>query len=161
VTWTVQLQCTCTIPIDGRDVTNTWQGQKPSRKQCRYFEDCQSIVGFVPAFEYPEYPPSRSASDDAQAHAPVSNFTDSRLAICSKIDLDSLQAALSSMQLSLGRDAVAASSNSERKVTFNLAAAVDRQKVFYYQVSLPHYRDPHFLETSVERHASMRYTVSQ
>ncbi|XP_076116695.1 uncharacterized protein LOC143084171 [Mytilus galloprovincialis] len=37
-------------------------------------------------------------------------------------------------------------------LTYDLEAAVSRQKVFYYQVSLPHYTDNKFLESSLVRY---------
>ena len=40
----------------------------------------------------------------------------------------------------------------ESKITYNIIEAVSRQKSFYYQVSLPHYRDTKFLQTSLERY---------
>ena len=42
--------------------------------------------------------------------------------------------------------------NFKSKITYNLLAAVARQKVFYYQVSLPHYRDERFLAQAVLRY---------
>lgn len=41
---------------------------------------------------------------------------------------------------------------SASKITYNLAAAITRQKVFYYQVSLPHYKDERFLNQAVLRY---------
>ena len=38
------------------------------------------------------------------------------------------------------------------KIQYNLEAACSRQFKFYYQVSLPHYRDDLFLEEAVERY---------
>lgn len=43
------------------------------------------------------------------------------------------------------------------KLLYNLEAAIDRQKVFYYQVSLPHYRDKHFLKQAVARYQKFLY----
>ena len=40
----------------------------------------------------------------------------------------------------------------ESKITYNIIEAASRQKAFYYHVSLPHYRDTKFLETSLERY---------
>jgi hypothetical protein len=37
------------------------------------------------------------------------------------------------------------------KLTYDIAAAASRQSVFYYQVSLPHYRDPVFIDAAVRR----------
>ncbi|XP_059177584.1 uncharacterized protein LOC131956954 [Physella acuta] len=37
-------------------------------------------------------------------------------------------------------------------LTYNLASAVARQRVFYYQVSLPHYRDDKFLQNALLRY---------
>ena len=38
------------------------------------------------------------------------------------------------------------------RCSYDIEAAVARQKVFYYQVSLPHYRDNKFLDTAVHRY---------
>ena len=40
----------------------------------------------------------------------------------------------------------------ESKITYNIIEAASRQRVFYYQVSLPHYRDIKFLDASLERY---------
>ena len=38
------------------------------------------------------------------------------------------------------------------KISYNLEAAAGRQSAFYYQVSLPHYRDMRFLKKALERY---------
>jgi hypothetical protein len=38
------------------------------------------------------------------------------------------------------------------KLTYDIAAAASRQSVFYYQVSLPHYRDPVFIRAAIQRY---------
>ena len=40
----------------------------------------------------------------------------------------------------------------ESSFDYDIAAGVQRQKVFFYQVSLPHYRSTSFLKTSVQRY---------
>ena len=40
----------------------------------------------------------------------------------------------------------------ESKCNYNLREAVGRQRMFYYQVSLPHYRDDKFLTEAVKRY---------
>ena len=40
----------------------------------------------------------------------------------------------------------------ESRISYNLAAAVLRQRDFFYNVSLPHFRDTGFLEKAVERY---------
>lgn len=37
-------------------------------------------------------------------------------------------------------------------INYDLETAILRQKMFYYQVSLPHYRDPGFLREAVTRY---------
>jgi hypothetical protein len=37
-------------------------------------------------------------------------------------------------------------------LTYDIAAAASRQSVFYYQVSLPHYRDPVFIRAAIQRY---------
>jgi hypothetical protein len=37
------------------------------------------------------------------------------------------------------------------KLAYDIAAAASRQSVFYYQVSLPHYRDPVFISAAIKR----------
>jgi hypothetical protein len=41
------------------------------------------------------------------------------------------------------------------KLAYNIAAAAMRQSVFYYQVSLPHYRDPEFISAAIHRFAHL------
>ena len=36
--------------------------------------------------------------------------------------------------------------------SYDIVAASERQKVFFYQVSLPHYRDPEFLKSAIHRY---------
>lgn len=44
---------------------------------------------------------------------------------------------------------------------YNLADAVSRQKVFFYQVSLPHFRDDNFLKTGYERYQKYLFLKRQ
>ena len=43
-------------------------------------------------------------------------------------------------------------SNIPSKLGYNLEEAAARQKVFYYQVSLPHYQDDQFIENGIQRY---------
>ena len=47
------------------------------------------------------------------------------------------------------------------KCSYDIEAAVARQKVFYYQVSLPHYRDNKFLDTAVRRYKKFLFLKRQ
>ena len=47
--------------------------------------------------------------------------------------------------------------STQRKIYYDVAAAVSRQKVFFYQVSLPHYEDHHFLQSGVIRYKKYLY----
>ncbi|XP_045164314.2 uncharacterized protein LOC123528567 [Mercenaria mercenaria] len=38
------------------------------------------------------------------------------------------------------------------KISYDIIAAAERQRIFYYQVSLPHYQDRRFLERALERY---------
>ena len=40
----------------------------------------------------------------------------------------------------------------DTKITYNIIEAASRQKAFYYQVSLPHHRDPKYLEVGLLRY---------
>ena len=39
----------------------------------------------------------------------------------------------------------------EQKSEYNLVASAERQREFYYNVSLPHYKDDDFLKNAIER----------
>lgn len=43
------------------------------------------------------------------------------------------------------------------RLTYDIAAAISRQRVFYYQVSLPHYQDRKFIEKAVIRYQKFLY----
>jgi hypothetical protein len=43
------------------------------------------------------------------------------------------------------------------KLTYDIAAAASRQSVFYYQVSLPHYRDPVFIRAAIKRYVAITW----
>ncbi|XP_060576085.1 uncharacterized protein LOC132733458 [Ruditapes philippinarum] len=47
------------------------------------------------------------------------------------------------------------------KITYDIVAAAQRQTVFYYQVSLPHYRDKKFLQNSLQRYERFLYLKTQ
>ena len=47
------------------------------------------------------------------------------------------------------------------RCSYDIKAAVSRQKVFYYQVSLPHYRDNKFLGTAVRRYKKFLFLKQQ
>ena len=47
--------------------------------------------------------------------------------------------------------------NFESRFEYDIASAVQRQKLFYYQVSLPHYRDQKFLEKGLRRYKMYLY----
>ena len=44
-------------------------------------------------------------------------------------------------------------------LSYDIAAAAQRQAVFFYQVSLPHYQDPQFLKTALERCAATLLSI--
>jgi hypothetical protein len=47
--------------------------------------------------------------------------------------------------------------NSESKIHYDLRSAIFRQKLFYYQVSLPHYQDRGFLKAALVRYKKYLY----
>lgn len=47
--------------------------------------------------------------------------------------------------------------NFKSKCSYNLEGAISRQRMFCYQVSLPHYRDPLFLQQSLTRYKKYLY----
>ena len=49
----------------------------------------------------------------------------------------------------------------QSKIDYNIEEAASRQKSFYYQVSLPHYRDTKFLEASVVRYKKFIHLKQQ
>ena len=50
--------------------------------------------------------------------------------------------------------------NFESEFEYDIASAVQRQKFFYYQVSLPHHRDQKFLERGLKRYKMYLYLKS-
>ena len=111
----------------------------------RYFADWQATAGSAPDFVYP----------DSDAGAPACGSESApRLAV----DLSSRAAALQGMVESL-REALplppAPHNQAEHlppsQLSYNVAEAGGRQSAFFYQVSLPHYRDPTFIATAVSR----------
>jgi hypothetical protein len=52
---------------------------------------------------------------------------------------------------------VSSQSQPPQLITYDLLAATQRQAKFYYNVSLPHYRDERFLESSVRRYRKFLY----
>ena len=49
----------------------------------------------------------------------------------------------------------------ETKITYNIIDAASRQKAFYYQVSLPHHRDPKYLDVGILRYKKFLYLKQQ
>ena len=47
------------------------------------------------------------------------------------------------------------------KITYNITDAATRQKVFYYQVSLPHYKDKKYLDAGMIRYKKFLYLKKQ
>ncbi|XP_023932117.1 uncharacterized protein LOC106156973 [Lingula anatina] len=58
-------------------------------------------------------------------------------------------------------DDISPSYDYQTKCSYNLEAAIERQSVFYYQVSLPHYRSWTFLEKAVQRYKMFLYLKQQ
>ena len=78
------------------------------------------------------------------------------------VPLDTVDGACAAMLASLA--AVNADWATEAAVpasalSYDIAAAAQRQAAFFYQVSLPHYQDTQFLKTALERYAATRLSV--
>lgn len=121
----------------------------PSR--CRYFSDWQRLAGSVPDFVFPDPPSQQPASPGS---FPL------------HVDLSSKAAALAGMRLSLANSLPAADTRGDTsgagpigsvpaaaasQLEYDVASAALRQRVFFYQVSLPHYRDKVFIQGAVKR----------
>lgn len=116
---------------------------------CRYAEACSATAGTAPDFIYPHTAPTAAAPD-------------ARL----RVTLASRAAAITSMRqsiiacLSPQRSPNAPKANGAPPTlpplqhADELAAAVKQHKDFFYQVSLPHYRDPAFIDGAVARCAT-------
>ena len=52
-------------------------------------------------------------------------------------------------------------SNFQSKITYNIIEAASRQKAFYYQVSLPHYKDTKFLDGGMIRYKKFLFLKQQ
>eukprot|EP00892_Ulva_mutabilis_P001219 jgi/Ulvmu1/11098/UM070_0013.1 len=109
----------------------------------RYFADWETTGDSVPAFTYPDTTP--------QTHArPTTKHL--------HVDLSSREAAQQSMwaslqaELSLPTGPYTPAALPPSQLSHDLAAAAARQSTFFYQVSLPHYRDTAFLTAAVARY---------
>ena len=118
----------------------------------RYFGDWQRRSATVPDFKFPRLPKRGSSPDDppeALNHRPDL-----------EVDLSCKRTALEGMWRSLGEalplpsptyKANAAVALPASKLSYDVVAAALRQKDFFYQVSLPHYRLGAFRRRAVQR----------
>lgn len=114
---------------------------------CSYAAACGVPVESAPDFMYPDPVPTPAATTDPQL----------------RLSLTSRTAAITSMRQSIlawigTLPSPRGSAGSNRGSTLppllhaeEVAAATERHKWFYYQVSLPHYRDPSFQDAAVGR----------
>jgi hypothetical protein len=122
----------------------------------RYLDDCEKVIGVVPAFEFPC---TQTTGEGAYASCAMAS---TQHPVWTKVDYTNKDNAIASMLQSLRGCVLSLMTNSmdtqkaiaalpASALGHDLAQAVERQAGFYYQVSLPHYRDTKFLNTAVNR----------
>lgn len=116
--------------------------------------DCRKVNGRVPAFNFfkpaseTHFSSGEAAWDKVNPSLPFHiNYDTVETAVIDM--LDSLSSVLKFSPTASPEDILPTLPASS--LTYNLEAAAQRQKSFYYQVSLPHYRDPQFIESAVNR----------
>ena len=122
-----------------RQATHAHNHQQCLGNACRYAAACGVPPGSAPEFAYPNTQPPAAAADPSM-----------------RITLTSRTAAITSMRQSILKWAAARPAGKGPSMPplqhgEELAAAVARHRDFYYQVSLPHYRDPAFIDAAVGR----------
>ena len=107
-----------------------------------YEKDCNSLVGAVVEHKLLSENDRRAGTERARKlweerypHEPFEVNLDTNIA-CSNSEAVNCNGVVSSTS----------------RISYDLSAAVSRQKVFFYQVSLPHYRDLTFLKSAVARY---------
>lgn len=119
----------------------------------RYFEDWQRLAGCVPDVVFPE-------TENQGNHLLLTSKTTSNVGLGTAIDLSNKAAALATMQRSLdGVQSAKDHSDAKAKVSYDVVAAAQRQRIFFYQVSLPHYRNQEFRQMAVDRYATSHHQV--
>lgn len=131
--------------------------QRAHEQMCysRYFVDCRNLVGKAPAFDF--FRPS----SDTHCSAGEAAWAKMYPSLPFHVNFDSVKGAVADMLESLSSvlGLTPAEANPQQILpalptsclTYDLEAAVQRQKSFYYQVSLPHYRDAQFIENAIDR----------
>ena len=118
---------------------------------CRYFADCARLIGEVPQHKVLDV----RSGGGWQASAETRQLWASAYpnAPCDALPLTDPAATTRAMQASLH----AVHSDWQARVeaamrgTYDIAAAAARQAAFHYQVSLPHFSQPEFVQRSVAR----------
>jgi hypothetical protein len=120
----------------------------------RYFVDCRNAINKVPAFSFYR-PPSETHFSSGEA-AWEKMFP----GLPFHINYDTIDLALADMIESLSgvfkfsptaTPAQILPTIPKSTIAYDLETAAQRQKTFFYQVSLPHYRDPQFIENAINR----------
>ncbi len=101
-----------------------------------YEKDCMKIVGMVPSHSTMSYS-ERSAANKVARQLWNAAFPDEVF----NLDLDSPNTWPETVQMPY-----------QSQCKYNIEAAIARQRLFFYQVSLPHYRDECFLKRAVQRY---------
>ena len=141
--------------------------------RCRFYSDCQHILGdgniptcaelqFEPSADDPTiYHCTPGKHDISQATSVEELWRATYPGAAFHIPLASPQSASKAMQNSLTCvDASWAHSPPESRLKYDIVAAAMRQAVFFYQVSLPHYTGDTFLQRACERCASIAVSPS-
>ena len=104
-----------------------------------YQKDCMSILGFVPSHTVPS-PKDYSKNISKSEAIWRAMYTEPAQPFSVNAESDSIQGNFNQSDLQTSA------------ITYNLFEAIDRQKHFFYQVSLPHYKDDIFISTAVDRY---------
>ena len=120
----------------------------------RYYVDCRNLIGKVPAFNFFKAPSETHLSAGEAAWGKMHpdlpfhiNYDSFDTAVVDM--LESLSSALKISPTATPEEALRSVPASS--LSYNLEDAAQRQKDFFYQVALPHYRDAQFIESAINR----------
>eukprot|EP00892_Ulva_mutabilis_P007881 jgi/Ulvmu1/5465/UM023_0001.1 len=111
----------------------------------RYFSDWQEITGSVPDYKFPDLAAPTAATTENGLHVDLSTKADALQSMWR-----SLERAISLPSRTYNVDHLAKLPTS--CMSYDVASAALRQKVFFYQVSLPHYGLQSFIHSAIARY---------
>lgn len=117
---------------------------------CRYFLDCDALIGTVPKHGAGVSGYSLAEGSHTAKAAWAAAYPSAAFEVLHIEPADTVAAARASLAAVTPAWGTAPPPL-RLKRAYDVAAAAQRQVVFHYQLALPHYRERAFLETAVER----------